>query len=113
METPRGLEQSMTLSSRGSHATAKGLVRHLHGLVTTGPGDLEISHTLSAFGYDAVKWEEGRAMLAELVTCEAPGERSLVDAHAWYREAATTARRALAAQPSLLAKLELCEVCSK
>ena len=94
------------------HSDVNVLVHHLHGLVVYGPGDLEIAHTLSAYGYDAVKWAEGQGMLAELVTCDAPGERRLDAARQWYREAAKTARQALAAQPGLLAKLELCEVCS-
>lgn len=88
------------------------LVHHLHGLVVYGPGDLEIAHALSSFGYDAVKWAEGQGVLAELVTCDTPGEGCLDAAQAWYQEAASTARRALAARPRLLAKLGLCEVCS-
>lgn len=96
----------------GGHAEATALVHHLHGLVVCGPGDLEIAHTLSAYGYDAVKWAEGQGMLAELVTSDAPGEGCLAAAREWYREAANTARRALAAKPDLLAKLKLCEVCS-
>jgi hypothetical protein len=100
----------MLAEARG-HTDVSSLVHHLHGLVVYGPGDLEIAHTLSAFGYDAVKWAEGQGMLAELVTCDAPGEGCLDAAQAWYREAASTARRALAARPRLLAKLGLCEVC--
>ncbi len=94
------------------HADVNVLVHHLHGLVVYGPGDLEIAHTLSAYGYDAVKWAEGQGMLAELVTRDVPGEGCLEAARAWYREAANTARRALAANPGLLAKLKICEVCA-
>jgi hypothetical protein len=100
----------MFAEGRG-HTDVNSLVLHLHGLVVYGPGDLEIAHTLSAFGYDAVKWAEGQGMLAELLTYDAPGEGCLDAAQAWYREAASTARRALAARPRLLSKLGLCEVC--
>jgi hypothetical protein len=101
----------MLTEARG-HTDASSLVHHLHGLVVYGPGDLEIAQTMSAYGYDAVKWAEGQGMLAELVTWDTPGEGCLAAAQAWYREAASTARRALADHPRLLAKLGLCEVCS-
>lgn len=99
----------MLAEGRGP-SDVRSLVHNLHGLVVYGPGDLEIAHALSALGYDDVKWAEGQGILAELVTCDAPGEGSLATAQAWYREAASTARRALAGRPRLLTKLGLCEV---
>jgi len=81
------------------------VVRHLHGLVTKGPWDLDVASAMSAHGYDEVKWAEGQVMLAELVNCGAPVGAMLDAAVAWYEEAATTARQALATQPQLLAKL--------
>jgi len=87
--------------------SADAMVRHLHRIVTYGPWDLDVSFTMSAYGYDEVKWAEGQVMLAELVSCDAPGDATLTAAAAWYDEAATTARRALAAHPELLVKLGL------
>lgn len=81
------------------------IVRHLHGLVTYGPWDLDVASAMSAHGYDEVKWAEGQVMLAELVNCGAPAGGLLDAAAAWYEEAETTARQALATQPQLLAKL--------
>lgn len=86
---------------------ASHMVRHLHGLVTYGPGDLLIASAMSAQGYDAVKWAEGQGMLAELVSTETPPVGTLDAAAAWYEEAATAARRVLAGEPNLLAKLGL------
>ena len=83
------------------------MVRRLHGLVTYGPWDLDIASAMSAYGYDEVKWAEGQGMLAELVSCDAPAGTTLAAAAAWYDEAATTARHALATHPRLLAKLGL------
>lgn len=83
------------------------VIRHLHGLVTYGPGDLHIASAMSAHGYDAVKWAEGQGMLAELVSSEAPAATTLAAALHWYDEAAAAARRALAAEPQLLSKLGL------
>lgn len=88
------------------------IVQRLHRLVTCGPGDLEIACTMSAFGYDAVKWAEGQGLLAELVTCASPAGDCLGTAMAWYQEAADAAQRALSARPSLLAKLGLKELCA-
>jgi hypothetical protein len=86
---------------------AGSVIRDLHGLVTYGPGDLEIAWAMSQHGYDATKWAEGQGMLAELVSCEQPVADSVAQAIGWYREAATTAMRALSRQPQLLAKMGL------
>ena len=86
---------------------ARIVIRHLHGLVTYGPGDLDIAAAMSVHGYDAVKWAEGQGMLAELVTFDVPPGTTLAAAADWYDEAANAARRALAAEPRLLAKLGL------
>lgn len=86
------------------------VVQRLHGLVTYGPGDLEIAYTMSAMGYDAVKWAEGQGLLAELVTCAAPSGECMGAAMTWYQEAASAAQRALSARPGLLAKLGLEEL---
>ena len=98
-------------SGEGIHfeeeAGANILVQHLHGLVTYGPGDLDIACAMSDQGYDSVKWAEGQGMLAELVTEDTPPSTTLAAAVEWYDEAVTTARRVLAAQPQLLAKLGL------
>jgi hypothetical protein len=88
-------------------STGSKLVHRLHGLVTYGPGNLDIAWAMAAHGYDAVKWAEGQCMLAELVSGEAPARPTLAAARAWYDDAARAARRALAAQPQLLAKLGL------
>jgi alpha-beta hydrolase superfamily lysophospholipase len=87
------------------NADVDAVVRHLHGLVTCGPRDLDIASAMSAQGYDAVKWAEGQGMLAELVSADLLTEASLTAAMGWYDDAAKAARRALAAQPQLLAKL--------
>lgn len=83
------------------------MVRRLHGLVTYGPGDLDIAWAMAAHGYDAVKWAEGQCMLAELVNNDTPTGSILAAARVWYEEAARAARRALATEPQLLAKLGL------
>jgi hypothetical protein len=88
---------------------ANAVVRQMHNLVTYGPWDLDVASAMSAHGYDEVKWAEGQAMLAELISCNAPAQGALSAAQAWYREAATTAQGVLAAQPQLLAKLGLAE----
>ena len=62
---------------------------------------------MSVYGYDEVKWAEGQGVLAELVSSDAPAQGTLAAALAWYEEAATAARQALAAQPQLLARLGL------
>jgi hypothetical protein len=85
------------------------LVQHLHELVTSGPGNLDLACAMSAYGYDAVKWAEGQGLLAELVSCDLPPQTTLRTAGQWYDEAAAAARRALAAHPNLLAKLSLSE----
>jgi hypothetical protein len=79
----------------------------MHGLVTYGPGDLDIASAMSGLGYDAVKWAEGQGMLAELVSSDLPHETTVTAAAEWYDEAASAARQALAAEPRLLAKLGL------
>ncbi len=86
---------------------ANAVVRQMHNLVTYGPWNLEVASAMSAHGYDAVKWAEGQAMLAELISSDTPGQSTLSAAQAWYEEAADTARGVLATQPLLLAKLGL------
>jgi hypothetical protein len=88
---------------------ARALVRHLHMLVIRGPWDLDVAHAMSSYGYDEVKWAEGQMVLAELVSCDRPGDRCLDAAVRWYDEAATAARCALEAKPQLLAKLGVVE----
>jgi alpha-beta hydrolase superfamily lysophospholipase len=83
------------------------VIQHLHGLVTYGPGDLDIASAMSAQGYDAVKWAEGQGVLAELVSADAPADTTLTAATDWYDEAAAVARQVLSTQPQLLAKLGL------
>jgi hypothetical protein len=95
-------------SLRQAESIAAGaIVLHLHGLVTYGPWDLDVAAAMSDYGYDEVKWAEGQGMLAELLSADAPAQNSLVAAWSWYEEAASVARRALAAQPQVLAKLGL------
>ena len=86
-------------------ADADAVVRHMHGLVTYGPADLDIASAMSAQGYDAVKWAEGQGMLAELISGDWVTDTHLVAAMRWYEEAVTAAQRALASRPKLLAKL--------
>jgi hypothetical protein len=78
-------------------------------LVIRGPWDLDVAHAMSSYGYDEVKWAEGQIVLAELVSCDRPGESCLDAASRWYDEAATAARRALEAKPQLLAKIGVAE----
>ena len=87
--------------------SVSGVIQLMHGLVTYGPGDLDIASAMSVEGYDAVKWAEGQGMLAELVSNDRPEETTVTAAAMWYDEAATTARDVLAAEPLLLAKLGL------
>ncbi len=84
---------------------AEAVVRHLHELVTCGPGDLDVAFAMSAYGYDEVKWFEGQGVLAELVNDDLSSEPNLAAAIGWYEEAVTVAREALAGQPKLLMKL--------
>jgi hypothetical protein len=86
---------------------ASAVVQQMHNLVTYGPWDLEVASAMSVHGYDAVKWAEGQAMLAELISCETPARSTLSAAQTWYQEAAATARGVLATHPQLLAKLGL------
>jgi hypothetical protein len=88
---------------------ARALVRHLHMLVIRGPWDLDVAHAMSFYGYDEVKWAEGQTVLAELVSSDRPGDSCLEAARRWYDEAATVARRALEANPQLLAKIGVAE----
>lgn len=88
---------------------ARIIIRHLHNLVTAGPWQLDIAWAMSPHGYDEVKWAEGEAMLAELVSTNAPPRAILAAATCWYQEAAAAAQRALAGQPHLLHKLGLGE----
>ena len=98
------------VAHRQKKADAGAVIRHLHGLVTYGPADLDVAVAMSAHGYDAVKWAEGQGMLAELVSSDRPMDTTLSAATVWYREAATAARQALRARPELLTKLGLAEV---
>ena len=86
---------------------ARAIIQHLHQIVTHGPWELDIAWAMSPHGYDEVKWAEGEAMLAELVSSNAPPRAILTAAACWYQEAAATAQQALAGQPHLLAKLGL------
>jgi hypothetical protein len=90
-------------------ADANAVIRHMHGLVTNGPRNLDIASAMSAYGYDQVKWAEGQGMLAELVSSDLPRERSVAAAREWYDEAASAARSALVANPRLLAKIGVVE----
>lgn len=104
-------------SNVDSHTcSADAIIRHLHKLVTRGPGDLEIAYAMSTGGYDAVKWAEGQGVLADLVSSESPERTSMVAASLWCKDATITAQQVLATQPDLLAKLGLpgagCECCS-
>jgi hypothetical protein len=88
-------------------AMASAVVRQMHNLVTYGPGDLDAAFAMSQYGYDEVKWAEGQGVLAELVSSESPARATTQAALAWYQDAADAARRALAGQPRVLAKLGL------
>lgn len=85
---------------------ANAVVRQMHNLVTYGPWDLDAASAMSQYGYDEVKWAEGQGVFAELVSSDNPARATLAAA-AWYEEAAKAARRALAGQPWVLAKLGL------
>ncbi len=89
------------------NVSVSGVILLMHGLVTYGPGDLDIACAMSGKGYDAVKWAEGQGMLAELVSCDLPEATTVTAAAAWYDEAASAAKQALASEPVLLAKLGL------
>jgi hypothetical protein len=96
------------MARKVAHSSEKeigAVVRHLHPLVTYGPWDLDIASAMSVHGYDAAKWAEGQGLLAELISCDLPLERSMITAINWYKEAAAAAQRALVTQPQLLAKL--------
>lgn len=97
------------VAHRQETVQAHTVIRHLHGLVIYGPGDLDIASAMSAYGYDAVKWAEGQGILAELVSCEQPLASSLTAAAVWCSEATAAAQEALSTQPQLLAKLGLAE----
>ena len=99
---------AQTVAQTGQE-NASDVVRYLHRLVTCGPWDLDIASAMSAYGYDAVKWAEGEGMLAELVTYDPPAETSVTTAVEWCKEATVAAQSALAARPSLLAKLGVAE----
>jgi hypothetical protein len=93
--------------SAKENAGVSQVINLMHGLVTYGPGDLDIASAMSNQGYDAVKWAEGQGMLAELVSTDLPQETTVTAAAEWYDEAASAAKQALAAEPRLLAKLGL------
>lgn len=88
-------------------AMAYAVVRQMHNLVTRGPWDLDVAAAMSQVGYDEVKWAEGQGVLADLVSTEGPARDTMAAAVAWYEEAAGAARRALAGQPQVLARLGL------
>jgi hypothetical protein len=92
---------------QGEQISAEMVIRHLHGLVTHGPWDLDIASAMSVHGYDAVKWTEGQGMLAELVDSDVPTASTLTAAIDWYNEAALVAQDVLATRPGLLAKFGL------
>lgn len=94
-------------SGEANDIASGAVVRQLHNLVTYGPWDLDVAAAMSTHGYDEVKWAEGQGVLAELVSSDEPTGRTLGAAQSWYQEAALAARRALANQPRLLAKLGL------
>ena len=83
------------------------VVRQMHNLVTYGPWDLDAASAMSRYGYDEVKWAEGQGVLAELVSSDRPARATMAAALSWYEEAAGAARRALAGQPQVLARLGL------
>ena len=86
---------------------ASAIARQMHNLVTYGPWDLDIASAMSQYGYDEAKWAEGQGVLAELVSAESPGRAAMAAAMNWYEDAACAARRALAGQPQVLARLGL------
>ena len=86
---------------------AGAVVRQMHNLVTYGPWDLDAASAMSRYGYDEAKWAEGQGVLAELVSADRPARATMAAALAWYEEAAGAARRALAGQPRVLARLGL------
>jgi hypothetical protein len=92
---------------------ASAVARQMHNLVTYGPWDLDIASAMSQYGYDEVKWAEGQGMLAELVSADSPNQTTMATAMTWYKEAAGAARRALAGQPQVLARLGLATVGSE
>lgn len=85
------------------------IIQHLHNIVTAGPWQLDIAWAMSPHGYDQVKWAEGEAILAELISNNAPPRAILAAAACWYQEAAAAAQQALAGQPHLLTRLGLKE----
>lgn len=95
------------VAHRAEAPDASAVIRHLHALVTYGPGDPDVASGMSTYGYDAVKWAEGQGLLAELVSEEPPASGTLTEARGWCREAAAVALAALAARPQLLTKLGL------
>jgi hypothetical protein len=97
----------ITSSSYGEDANT--IIQHLQRLVTCGPWDLDIAYAMAGYGYDAVKWAEGESVLAELLSCDRPGQYHLTVAARWYGEAATTARKVLKARPQLLRKIGVTE----
>ena len=93
-------------------AVASAVVRQMHNLVTCGPWDLDVAFAMSRYGYDEVKWAEGQEVVAELVSSDSPARGTMAAAMTWYEEAAGAARRALAGQPQVLARLGLAAACS-
>ena len=98
------------VAHRRKKEDANTIIQHLHQLVTNGPWDLDIAHAMAGYGYDEVKWAEGQAALAELVSGDRVAEVCLTAASEWYKEAAATAQCALVARPALLDKLGVAEV---
>ena len=91
--------------------TANAVARQMHNLVTYGPWDLDAASAMSRYGYDEAKWAEGQGVLAELVSSESPARTTMAAALTWYEEAANAARRALAGQPQVLARLGVAAGC--
>jgi hypothetical protein len=79
----------------------------LRRLVTNGPSDLDIASAMAAYGYDAVKWAEGQALLAEWVAWGPPTSLDDSQAVCWLHEALSVAQVALSGKPQLLAKVGL------
>ena len=83
------------------------LIRHLHGIVTRGPRDLDVIAAMRPLGYNDYKWAEGESLLAELIAADAPNPATVSAAQMWYEEAARTACHAFIGEPLLLARLGL------
>lgn len=94
-----------TVAHRKGRRDASTIIWHLHQLVTNGPWDLDIAQAMAMQGYDEVKWAEGQVVLAELISCDRPGEQHLAAADRWWQEAVTAAQCVLDSRPGLLQKI--------